>query len=442
MLLMLAASAGHARGQSEGRAETTLAPLTSAREMLTLLGVDDSHFRLFTDGTALDVTEQEPLLRVLYAARRFSPADLERWSENRLPEPANANEARGNLFRLEGKVLRVTRESPLPEAARRFEIEHFYRCQLQLEQEQTFVTVFALDVPTGWPIDEEISEQVSVSGFFLKFSSDDGSGEPVFAARRIAWHAGKLGEQGFDAGLFDLVKNKAPILAQERECFYQLLAAAGRLDADTLYRQTFRQPDDDYSVVPLFNDAANQHGKLVALTGTARRAMLVKLDARQDAEIIERFGFDHYFQIEIFTADSQSNPIVFCVRALPEGMPQGPNIYEHVRIPGFFFKTWAYDVQGTQEQPVNGKQLAPMLIGHQPTWLKPPSAHNPYAGAIAGVFFLLFLAGLGAAIWLWNSSDRKFRQRAIARHFEPEHDSSLNELKIETASEPDFRNLP
>jgi hypothetical protein len=296
-----------------------------------------------------------------------------------------------------------------------------------------------------------MSEEVSAHAFLLKFARNETGNEkvdettgavPAFAAQRVAWHVGELGEQGMDVGLFDLVKNKAPILAQEYECFYQLLTAVGRMNADELYRQTARKPEQDYSVVPLFNDAAQQHGKLVALTGTARRAMLVKLDPQREAEAIERFGFDHYYQVEIFTADSQSNPLVFCVRELPEGMKQGPNIYELVRIPGFFFKTWAYDIEGTDEQPVDGKQLAPMLIGHRPVLLHRPSTHNPYTGAIAGGLFLAFLGGLGIAIWLWNRSDRNFRQRAIARRFEPEHDSSLNELKIETAGEPDFSDLP
>jgi hypothetical protein len=442
LLVLMAAVAGTACAQTNDKADDDLAPLSGAREMLTLLGVDDSHFRMFTDGEPLEVTEQEPLLRVLYAARRFRPADLDRWSQDRLPKGDDSAE-RGNLFRLRGKVLRVTREEPLAEAAQRFELSRLYRCQLALEPNGTQATVIALEVPRAWPIDRDMSERVSVQGFFLKFAGQETlATEPIFAAQRVAWHGGKLGEHGMDMGLFDQVTDKAPILAQEHECFYQLLAAVGRMNPEELYRQTRRKADDDYSVVPLFNDAAHQHGKLVALTGTARRALLVKLDAAREAEVIERFGFDHYYQIEIFTADSQSNPLVFCVRELPQGMPQGPNIYEHVRIPGFFFKTWAYAIAGTDEQPADGKQLAPMLIGYKPTWLRAAETHNPYAGAIAGGLFLLFLAGLGVAIWLWNRSDRRFRERAIARRFEPAGDSSLNELRIEASGEPDFRNLP
>src|SRR5690606_19402810 len=109
--------------------------------------------------------------------------------------------------------------------------------------------------------------------------------------RRLSWHPeGLLGDLGMDMGQFDFVQNRSPIQAEERECFYQLLAAAGRAKPQELFRLTDRPPDDDYSVVPLFNEPEQQHGKLVALTGTARRAMLVKLHEEQEAEIIQRFG--------------------------------------------------------------------------------------------------------------------------------------------------------
>jgi hypothetical protein len=214
-----------------------------------------------------------------------------------------------------------------------------------------------------------------------------------------------------DLGQFDHVQNKTPIEAEERECFYQLLAAAGRANPQDLFQLTERSQEDDYSVVPLFNEPAQQHGRLVAFTGTARRAILVKLDPQREADIIRRLGADHYYQVEIFTQDSQGNPLVFCVRELPAGMPQGSEIYETVRIPGFFFKSWAYRVQSPEGDAAAGHQLAPMLVGNQVRWLRIDSGRSPLAGAIGGGLFLAALAGLFVAVWFYNRGDRRFRRR-------------------------------
>ena len=70
-----------------------------------------------------------------------------------------------------------------------------------------------------------------------------------------------------------------------------------------------------------------------------------------DPDIVARFGIDHYYQVSLFTDDSYDKhwnpqPLTFCLRELPEGMPYGnlPRYGETVRMAGFFFKTWSYAV--------------------------------------------------------------------------------------------------
>jgi hypothetical protein len=386
--------------------------------LLESAGVEESHFRMFAEGEPLDENEHEPLLRVLYALRKCPLSEIDRLAHDTFRSSASdAYELRGEIFRMRGRVTHVTVERPLVEVANRYEMKQYYRCQVLLDAAKP-LTVLALAVPKQWPLDREFSERVSCLGLYLKQApaEDEAELQSVFATQRLAWHpAGLLGDLGMDVGLFDQVQNKAPMGPEERECFYQLLAAAGKADPQELFRLTERAAQDDDSVVPLFNEPDQQHGRLVALRGTARRALLVKLDPKRDADIIARFGLDHYYQVEMFTEDSQGNPLVFCVREIPpEWTEQGPDLYETVRIAGFFFKSWAYRLQPRDEQSAPGHQLAPMLIGNQIRWLRLESARNPLAGAIGGGLFLVVLAGLFLAVWLYHRGDRKFRQQQPA----------------------------
>jgi hypothetical protein len=409
------ALASLAYGQDE---RASLQPFSNSRELLESLGVEESHFRLLVDGQPLDASEQEPLLRVLYAIRKCPLVEIERFARTNF-RPSDIREAghelRGEIFRLRGEVKRVTIEKPLAEAVDRYELKQFYRCQVLLREHATPATIVALAVPKAWPLDQDISERISCLGFYLKLAPGEADApQPVFATQRLAWHPdGMLGDLEMDFGLFEHVQNKTAMGGQERECFYQLLAAVGRAKPQELFELTQRPPDEDYSVVPLFNEPDQQHGKLVAVTGTARRAILVKLDAERDADIISRLGLDHYYQVEIFTNDSQGNPLVFCVRELPAGMPQGPSIYETVRIPGYFFKSWAYPIPSLDNKPAPGHQLAPLLVGNQMHWLRSEWSRNSLAGAIGGGLFAAVLLGAIALVWFYHRSDRRSRQRPV-----------------------------
>jgi hypothetical protein len=123
-------------------------------------------------------------------------------------------------------------------------------------------------------------------------------------------------------------------------------------------------------------------------------------------------------------------------------MPQGPQIYETARIPGFFFKTWAYRLQALEGQPQPGLQLAPMLVGNQLQWIKLDKGRNPLIGLLAGGFFTLVLVGVWLGLWAYKRSDRKFHERVLSRQHQPEAGQSLNDLNLPTQDKPDFRNLP
>lgn len=419
-------------------------PLSGARELLGLLGVGESHFRGLIDGRPVDNNEQESLLRFLYATRKFQPAIIEKWVRPVFDPAAYAftpEAPRGELFRLSGKVRRVTVERPVPEVVERFEMPQYYRCEIELADGAGPATVFSTTIPKKWAIDQSLDERVTVIGLFLKWgAAGPPPSEPYFAAQRIAWHpATVLGDLGMDLGLFDDVENKTEFSSRDRECFYELLSAAGRAGVNELARRTARTPPEkDYSVVPLFNAPEKQHGELVALTGTARRALEVKV---ADPDVQSRFGIDHYYQIELITADSQNNPLVFCVRDLPPGMPIGPDILEPVRIAGFFFKTWSYPLPKLDPTAPPRRQLAPTLVGRGPVWLREARKSDPYARGIAAGLFVSAVIGVWLAVWRYNRGDREFHKQVIAKKFNPPANRSLNELGIEADNGPDFRHL-
>ena len=186
------------------------------------------------------------------------------------------------MLHLQGRVRRVERVVPDAAAKRRFEFDAYFRSELQVAKPPLEVVVYSAFVPKAWKIGEPIDERASIYGFFVGRAE---SPEPlehragaerkvaVIVARRVASHpATLLGELGMDVGLFDNVRNRTRRSSEERECFYQMMAAVRRADNAELIRRKRGETDD---VAPLFNEPESQQGRLIALEGTARRAIAI-----------------------------------------------------------------------------------------------------------------------------------------------------------------------
>ena len=255
-----------------------------------------------------------------------------------------------------------------------------------------------------------------------------------------------LGDLGVDVSLLDDVK-PGPLTSRSRESFYQILAAVGRAEPGELLATAEadlgRSGRDRFSVVPLFNDPESMRGRLVVLSGTAREVLLVHVP---DRDIRDRFGIDHYYQVSLFTEDSQDNPLVFCVRDIPPGMPTGagPGYAEDVTVAGFYFKPWAYRSRAAvEDEPAEGAskigvsiRLAPLLIGREVQWH--PSevrGNNSMAAAAAAGALLLLVAVVWLVLWLASRGDERFRRETLARHLDGEPEGSLDEIEIETREE-------
>ena len=290
--------------------------------------------------------------------------------------------------------------------------------------------IYTENVPAEWHDGAHPDASAAAYGAFLKAAGkDDGQPLWIFAAPRLAWYPDDLlGRLGMDFGLFDSIQDRKVITADDREAFYQMLAAVGRAKPDQLMtaaienlptlpeddRWTDRTGEERYLVTPLFNQAAAERGKLVELLGTARRTEKIVVD---DADIVARFGIDHYYQVFLFTDDSQGNPLTFCIRELPEGMPYGnqPRYGEAVRIAGFFFKTWSYKVPKmmdptlSPDDPKTHHQLSPLLIGRSLVWYPAVQpASNTLSGVVVGGLFALAMVAIWFVAWRTRRRERKW----------------------------------
>jgi len=408
--------------------------ISSPRELLELAGVGRGQLDRLADGTAWQKGEDEVLLKVLFRLGRFRPAEIEGWARDDLPPAELARDPsayRGELFRLRGRVVRAEVVRLPPERAERFELNEFYRCQFVLENGAVPAVVFARTIPRAWATGEPIDERSGAFGMFLKAGSEEAGRRPIFAARRLAWYPPtRLGELGMDVGLFDDLRGGQPddsarhrrleelrLTKRNRECFYQMLAAVGRARPGELLeaaeQELRRTGAERFSVVPLFNEPAGQQGRLVLLSGTAREVIRIVVS---DPDVVDRLGIDHYYQIALFTEDSQHNPLVFCVRELPDGMPTGggPEFGEDITAAGFFFNTWAYRSRQPADASGPRWQLAPLLIGRQPVWHRVEKrAANPVAGAVAGGLFVLALLAVWLILWRHGREDKRLRDARL-----------------------------
>ncbi|MFO0897014.1 MAG: hypothetical protein U0836_06225 [Pirellulales bacterium] len=374
----------------------TAPPLASPQELWQAWGLDFAGLKNLPAQGDLSAEQLAALLPALGQVARVPLEQAEGWARGRAGEGG----ALGDFEPLRGRIVGFE-ELPLPpELGERFENERVYRGELE-RADGSRAVVFANRAPRRWQAGHAIDEAAGCLGVVA--APAGGAAPTSLLADRLAFYpAGPLGDLGMDAGLFDDVEDRRGLVGDEREAFYQLLAAVGRANLQELNAAA----EQKISVAPLFNKPAEQRGRLVMLEGRARRAVEVKVP---DRDILARFGIHEYWELELVTPDSQRNPLVVVVRSLPPGMPTGSDINVPLRVAGFFFKSWAYHGAGEGEAARGARRLAPLLVGLQPELIErsTPAAGNATAvgGSIAlGVVGLMFIW----ALWrLWGDQRRK-----------------------------------
>jgi hypothetical protein len=199
-----------------------------------------------------------------------------------------------------------------------------------------------------------------------------------------------------------------------------------------------RAKSGSYSVAALFNDPQSQIGQLVVVDGAARRVVRVEAgapsDGRSSSDVARRFGLDHYYEMEVFTDDSQNYPLVFVMRELPKGFPTGDSLHVPVRVAGFFFKDWLYHTRGAGDGDdghglSDPAQYAPLLIGNAPLVIEEVKG-NGLGRWIGGGLFLLALGAICVTAAWFARGDRQFRERTRAANYSLSPGTSLDNLHI------------
>jgi hypothetical protein len=427
--------------------------------MLELFNIDESQLRQFEDGRPLDSSEDETLFKLLYRIPQFGQDRIETWQRKDVPlsdlvaEPAAH---RIDFFRVEGRARGLQRIELLPEAAERLEYSHYYRVNLQHDGLPNPIEICTRIVPQAWLGSAAIDENVSFYGLFLKLGENESEPPPlIFAADRIAWHPNRvelargigpsqvlLGSAGMDVGLFDEVRNtnRKTLGQRDREGFYQLLAATGKLPADVM----FSHHEGGFDLEPMLTRPETQHGRLVRFRGTARKVQKIMVG---DEDIQQRFGIDHYYQIDVFVplGDEEvrlgrgkpgeeapifrnSYPVQVCVLNLPRDFPVGEEVYQEIDIAGFYFKLWAYKTEFVSAIDDRQRQVGPLFVAATPYLYERPMPSMTVISWMVGGGFLTALVGIALAAWLFRRGDRKFERRVLRPQFDLESGRSLDDL--------------
>jgi len=510
------ARADAAPTKADGDATAANAP--TPQRMLDLFGVDDSLLRMFVDDVALGSDDEETLTAILYQMPRFPLHFLERWADenaNHSPWMDQPSRHRGDALRVAGRAKFVERR-PIPrESAERFDFDHYFVVAIEPDaaRERSLdvppdgpssrerdgasdalasnspiepVTaeevrdghvargegrwlVCTREVPNAWPVGTPIDEPAAAHGLFLKTGATHrGLTDVVLAAPRVAWypdqadpargiHADhvKLAALGFDVGLLDDLSavQRQPIRGEDRECFYQLLAAVARADRQQLAGPVCRGVD----FAPLLQQPIEHLGRLLTIEGTARRVTKVFVT---EADVRERFGIDHYYQIDIFVpldrlsirlgesvdGDEQPSfnntyPATVCVLQLPPGLSAADDLRQDLRVNAAYFKLWAYRTEYMATFDNRQLQMGPLLMGLEPVIIEQPTSTISQVGVVAGVAVVLALAAAWLGLWRAGRNDDRFDRTVVRRQFEPRDGKSLNGADIQQRPEPDFRHL-
>lgn len=243
-------------------------------------------------------------------------------------------------------------------------------------------------------------------------------------AKRAAYYADttSAGRLGADMSLFDSIRaisvralsdvadpaerrrrlDLFRLTATDTRPFYGLLATAARLRPGALADEARRRAETDgpITAAELFHHPEFYQGEAVSLSGNFKRARKIPI---YDPEIRACYGLDHYYELYLFTNDSQGYPVVCCTASLPDGFPLGveDDYRQNGSISGIFYKPWGFKTAGGGENldDLSSWIAVPLLIAGDTVWTpeKAESAKNaPPIRLILTLFFVLALA-----VWLY-----------------------------------------
>ena len=416
------------------------------REMLNVMQIDDSLLAQFLDERPVEGNEEEPLLRLVYRMGSFSRVDLDQWAKpisnfDKLSSEVEQN--RFQFFQLEGTIEGIEQRTVLPELVQRMGFSTYHKVWMQSKSNANHpIVVYAKKLPTAWdgtPFAELVGRRVRAQGMLLKTDAVDGRPLPIFVTPHIGWFPIErtdavpddwvvLSQIGVDVGRLPEISHKTGMKGQDRESFYQMLAAVHHSEPS----QFKKLSRPDFDIARFLRTPDEAVGELYSIKGLARRAQLIRVN---DKDINKRFGLDHYWEIEVFVETAKpvrfldddtgeyrvfkdDYPFVLCVPEVPSYMETGEDIHVPVEFSGFFFKIWAYRTEfmsGLQTPGRKPKQLSPLMIG--PTVVT--ENRNAGESQLSLIIAALFIGMLGVTwflLWRASISDRKYATKLFKKN--------------------------
>ncbi len=283
-VLLLPSHRARAQDFGEEAFQLEQTDVSSPVEYLELLGVSESELGNFISQTEFRADEAETLIRLLQALPRMPAVWLHRWQRDfNAAEVSRApGEFRGEWLRIQGRLKKLATQEVPVDVAERMGFARYYEAHLEIAAADDDVRVFLRSIPTELePFADEsaVDERVRVTGMFLKSGPvEAGPLRLFFAASRLEWYperksASEKGRQlsqiadlGVDVGRLDTVQDRQPLTSQDREAFYQMLAAAAHLDSAQWDAESRWA-----GAVDLLQNPAAQRGRFFRYRGTARQ---------------------------------------------------------------------------------------------------------------------------------------------------------------------------
>lgn len=307
------------------------------------------------------------------------------------------------------------------------------------------------------PPDASQGDRVSGTGVVIEVGSaldDKNLTRPIaIASARLRWFPQSaenvgwqlLSESGVDVSLLAEVgsRNRRPLLAEDGNAFYAMLAAAASLkDRDNLASPAWVEP------VTLLRDPDKMSGQWVRmdLETVQITRIAVTEPARQS-----QLGSDHYYQIDavgdlgntivkIEPAKGEQGPaaifegrypVSLVSRELPEFLRRairnqegGDAVVSQIKwmvaVDGFFYRLWSYQTD-FMNQHGDGEQFGPLLIASRLSSREPDSS-DPVGVSIIGWIAAGLVISAIIATWFWNRRismrDAEIRERRKSRESE------------------------
>lgn len=375
----------------QGQETATAARL---KETFRVFGVEPHELSLVQDSTPLSIAEVELLSRLLRVLTRLDWTTRQSWQQPLDDWKSLSDEVekrRWQLYSLQGRVGRIQpwpdpTESQAADSTRR----PLYALELQHVSDANRVTLLTRSLPKSWQPDRAPEQAViRCDAVLVKTSGQADSPRPVLISDQIRWYpqqadatrgvtdgAALLGQYGFDFGQLASVIQRGKLTEADRQCFYEMLWTTRRVPPSTIARRAGSQ---SLPMAQLLQAPETLKASLFRLRGTARRVVKIRVT---DTEVRQRYGIDHYYEVEMFVPLEPSlrlidaidgservyhrYPVTICCSALPTSMPQGDVIRQEIEVDAFLMKLWSYRsvFASGDEKDREKRQISPLMIAH------------------------------------------------------------------------------